>query len=160
MNYLANKTFDKIKIGDTAKLTHVLNKRDIQLFAIMSGDVNPAHVNPEYAKHDIFHAIVGHGMWTGALISTVIGTKLPGPGTIYLSQSLKFTRPVTIGDKITVKVMVIKKYVRKPILILNCICHNQKKKIVVTGIAKVLAPTEKVRLKRTKLPKAILRNTK
>lgn len=160
MNYLTNKIFDEIKIGDEAKLTHVLNKRDIQLFAIMSGDVNPAHVNPEYAKNDIFHAIVGHGMWTGALISTVLGTKLPGPGTIYLSQSLKFVLPVIIGDKITIKVTVIKKYIRKPILILNCICYNQKKKIVVTGFAKVLAPTEKISLKKTKLPKAILTKIK
>lgn len=157
MQYLTNKVFDDIKIGYEAKLTHVLSKRDIQLFAIMSGDVNPAHLNTEYAKNDIFHAIVGHGMWIGALISTVIGTKLPGPGAIYLSQSLKFHHPVMIGDKITIKVTVVKKYIRKPILVLSSICYNQKKKIVTTGLAKVLAPTEKIMLKKTKLPKVILK---
>src|ERR1700738_4988907 len=91
---LINYTFDEIQVGDTASVSHQLTQKDINLFAIMSGDINPAHVDAEYAKTDIFHKIVAHGMWGGALISTVLGTKLPGPGTIYLSQSLKFLSPV------------------------------------------------------------------
>lgn len=153
MNYLTNKVFNEIKIGDEAKLIHILKEKDVQLFAIMSGDVNPAHLDPEFAKNNIFHAIVGHGMWTGALISTILGTKLPGPGTIYLSQNLKFIRPIFIGDKVTIKIKVVKKYLRKPVLIFSCIAHNQKNKMVVTGYAKVLAPTEKISITIPNLPK-------
>src|SRR5271156_3424972 len=96
--YLNNKTFDEITIGDTASLHHTLTQRDIQLFAIMSGDVNPAHLDEAYATSDMFHKIIAHGMWGGSLISTLLGTQLPGPGTIYLSQTFQFLHPVGIGD--------------------------------------------------------------
>lgn len=152
MTVLTNKTFDEIKVGDNASLTRELTQEDIFLFARVSGDVNPAHLDIEYAKSNIFKKIVGHGMWTASLISTVLGTKLPGPGTIYLNQSLKFTRPVAIGDKITVKLIVIKKYIRKPVLILTCKCTNQNDVVVLTGFAKVLAPTKKVRREQIDLP--------
>jgi acyl dehydratase len=82
MDYVENRTFDEIKIGDAASLVRTLSKDDISLFAVMSGDVNPTHVDDEYAKSDTFHKIIAHGMWGGALISTLLGTKLPGPGTI------------------------------------------------------------------------------
>lgn len=107
--YIENRTFDEIKIGDRASLTRTLTKSDIELFAVMSGDVNPAHLDEEYARSDIFHKIIAHGMWGGALISTVLGTMLPGPGTIYLSQTLRFRRPVAVGDTITVAVTVTAK---------------------------------------------------
>ncbi len=97
MQYIENKTFDEIKVGDSAELTRTLGRQDIELFAVMSGDVNPAHVDEEYAKSDIFHEVIAHGMWGGALISAVLGTELPGPGTIYLNQSLSFRRPVGLG---------------------------------------------------------------
>ena len=98
VQYIENKTFDEIKVGDTAHLTRTLKPQDIDLFAVMSGDVNPAHVDEEYAKSDMFHEIIAHGMWGGALISAVLGTELPGPGTIYLNQSLSFRGPVGLGD--------------------------------------------------------------
>jgi phosphate acetyltransferase len=85
---LKNVTFDEIKIGDSASLVHVVGRDDIALFAAVSGDVNPAHMDPKYAATDTFGHIVVHGMWTGALVSAVLGTKLPGPGTIYLGQDL------------------------------------------------------------------------
>ena len=88
MEYLENRTFDEIQIGDSACLSRMLTEKDIQVFAIMSGDINPAHVDAEYAQSDMFHKIIGHGMWGGALISTVLGTELPGPGTIYVSRRL------------------------------------------------------------------------
>jgi len=103
-DYTENKTFDEISIGDMACLTRKLSKRDIELFAVMSGDVNPAHVDPEFAKSDMFHKVIAHGMWGGALISTVLGTELPGPGTIYLDQNMRFLGPIGIGDKVTVSV--------------------------------------------------------
>jgi phosphate acetyltransferase len=80
---LENVTFDELYIGQKAELTRTLTKDDIILFATMSGDINPAHLDPDFAKNDLFHEIVGHGMWSGALISNLLGTVLPGPGTVY-----------------------------------------------------------------------------
>ena len=104
MPRIENKTFDEIRLGDTASLVRTLTHKDIEVFAIMSGDVNPAHVDETFAKSDMFHKVVAHGMWGAALISTVLGTELPGPGTIYIDQSLHFGRPVGLGDTITVTV--------------------------------------------------------
>lgn len=150
--FIENKTFDEINIGDSASIDHVLTKRDILLFAIMSGDVNPAHLDEEYAKSDLFHQIVAHGMWGASLISTVLGTKLPGPGTIYLSQSLSFLRPVLLGDRITAQVTVQEKHTEKSHVILACVCFNQKDVEVIRGIAEVIAPSEKVKRRRIHLP--------
>lgn len=152
MSYITNKPFDQLEVGSAASLTRTLTEDDIKLFAIVSGDVNPAHVDPEFAKDDFFHKVVAHGMWGASLISTVLGTQLPGPGTIYLNQSLKFMRPITIGDKVTVKVTVVKKYKSKPILELECQCTNQLGKEVILGKAKVLAPKTKIKRKRVDLP--------
>ena len=88
MSFIENRTFDELKIGDSARIERTLTPKDIELFSIMSGDVNPAHVDAEYAKDDMFHKIIAQGMWGAALISTVLGTELPGPGTIYLDQTL------------------------------------------------------------------------
>lgn len=156
MQYIENKTFDEIKVGDTAELTRTLGRQDIELFAVMSGDVNPAHVDEEYAKTDIFHEVIAHGMWGGALISAVLGTELPGPGTIYLNQSLSFRRPVGLGDKVTVRVTVKKKIPEKKRLILDCLCLNQDNETVIKGEAEVIAPTSKVRRPRTVLPEVHL----
>lgn len=149
---IQNKTFDEIEIGDSASVSHTLTHKDIQLFAVMSGDVNPAHVDEEYAKSDLFHKIIAHGMWGGSLISTVLGTELPGPGTIYLHQDFDFIRPVAIGDTITAVVKVIKKEHEKHRITLSCLCHNQEGKEVIKGMAAVMAPTEKIRRERIHLP--------
>ena len=93
MERIENRTFDEIKLGDTASLVRTLTHKDIELFAIMSGDINPAHLDDAFAKSDMFHKVVAHGMWSGALISTVLGTQLPGPGTVYVDQSLHFRWP-------------------------------------------------------------------
>jgi len=152
MKYLENKTFDEIKIGDEAKLSRTLTRQDIELFAIMSQDVNPAHLDDEYAKSDMFHEIIAHGMWGGSLISTVLGTKLPGPGTIYLGQTLKFLKPVRTGDSVRISVKVINKQDKNHILTLECKCINQDNEEVITGEATVIAPTKKIKVKRTILP--------
>ena len=83
LNMIESHTFDEISVGDSDHLTRMLAVEDIQLFAAMSGDVNPTHVDPEYANSTQFHGIIAHGMWGGALISTVLGTAYPGPGTVY-----------------------------------------------------------------------------
>lgn len=151
-SFIENKIFDEIEIGDTAFVEHMLTRKDIQLFAVMSGDVNPAHLDEEYACSDMFHKIIAHGMWGGSLISTVLGTQLPGPGTIYLAQTLRFLKPVAIGDRITARVTVKEKDNKNKRVTLKCVCLNQDGKEVIDGEAEVIAPCEKVRRKRIRLP--------
>ena len=149
--YIENKTYDEITVGQSAQTVRVLSTKDIDLFAIMSGDVNPAHVDEEYAASNAFKKVIAHGMWGGALISAVLGTELPGPGTIYLNQSLSFRRPVCIGDEITVRVTVTEKG-EKGKLKLECLCLNQEGEAVIKGSAEVIAPKKKVRRPRAVLP--------
>ena len=150
--YLENRTFDEIAVGDFSILHRVLTREDIKLFAIMSGDVNPAVVDPEFAESGMFREVVAHGMWSAALISTMLGTEFPGPGTILIDQSLHFDRPVTIGDSIAVKVTVKEKYEHNQHMTLDCVCTNQDDLQVVHGHLEVLAPTEKIRRKAMTLP--------
>src|SRR5579862_4767988 len=157
MDFLENRTFDEIKVGDSASLTRTLTEKDIQVFAIMSGDLNPAHVDIEYAQSDMFHKIIGHGMWGGALISTVLGTQLPGPGTIYVGQTIRFKRPVGIGDTLTVKVTAIEKNPEKKRVTFACEVVNQNGEMVMEGQAEVVAPTKKIRRLKAVLPQISLR---
>jgi len=135
VEFLENRTYDEIRIGDQASLVRTLELKDIQLFAAMSGDINPAHLDPEYAKSTMFQEVIAHGMWGGALISTVLGTQLPGPGTIYLSQSLQFSKPVTLGDTLTVTVTAARKYEHHHNVIFDCRCVNQHGVVVISGTA-------------------------
>lgn len=151
--FIENRTFDEIEVGDWASYQHTLSLDDIKLFAVMSGDVNPAVMDEEFAKSDIFHEIVGHGMWSASLISTVLGTQLPGPGTIYLGQTLTFTRPVMPGDTITVTCTVTEKNIANQHVLFDCKAENQRSELVLKGEARVLAPSQKVRRKRPELPK-------
>lgn len=149
--FLENTTFAELTLGQKASLNRSLTQNDIELFAAMSGDVNPAHVNPDFAKSDVFHGVVGHGMWTGSLISTLLGTVLPGPGTIYLEQELHFKHPVRLDDTLTLTVVVQEKGEHNRVL-LACTGVNQKGDVVIDGLAKVIAPTEKKRIKKTEIP--------
>ena len=90
--------FDEISIGDRASIERTLTAADIQLFAAMSGDLNPQHVDAEFAQSTLFHDVMTHGIWGAALISAVLGTRLPGPGTIYLGHTLRFMAPVRVGE--------------------------------------------------------------
>ncbi|MFP4080301.1 MAG: bifunctional enoyl-CoA hydratase/phosphate acetyltransferase [Ectothiorhodospira sp.] len=152
-DYIENRTFDEIQVGDTATLERRLTMDDIKLFAIMSGDVNPAHVDEDFAKSSRFQEIIAHGMWGGALISTVLGTELPGPGTIYLGQTLRFKAPVGLGDVLQVSVKVQEKDPKRNRIKFDCRCTNQEGHEVIEGVADVLAPTEKIRRPRTVMPR-------
>ncbi|MBT0671522.1 bifunctional enoyl-CoA hydratase/phosphate acetyltransferase [Novosphingobium profundi] len=149
---IENRTFDEIALGDSASVTRTLTQRDIHLFALVSGDVNPAHVDVDYAQGDMFHKVIAHGMWGAGLISAVLGTELPGPGTIYLDQSLRFTRPVGLGDTITATVTVTEREPETRRLRLACTCINQDGATVITGEARVIAPAERVCRPRVALP--------
>lgn len=152
MDMIENRTFDEIQIGESASLVRTLTREDIELFAVMSGDINPAHVDEEYARSDMFHKIIAHGMWGGSLISAVLGTKLPGPGAIYLGQTLHFHHPIAIGDMITVTVTVTSKKADGHLVSFDCQCVNQRGEVVISGCAEVIAPTTKVKRPRAILP--------
>nr|WP_232230273.1 bifunctional enoyl-CoA hydratase/phosphate acetyltransferase [Halomonas sp. 1513] len=149
---IENRTFDEIQVGDSASIHKRLTLEDIKLFAIMSGDINPAHVDDDYAKSSRFQEVIAHGMWGGALISTVLGTELPGPGTLYVGQSLRFLAPVRLGDVLTVSVKVRDKEARRSRITFDCRCANQNGESVIEGEAEVVAPREKVRRRRTVMP--------
>jgi acyl dehydratase len=150
--WFENFTFDDIDIGHSARLVRTLTLDDIQAFAAVSGDTNPAHLDPAYANATLFHGVIGHGMWGGALISSVLGTTFPGPGTIYLEQNLHFSRPVRIGDTLTVSVTCTAKHAEKKTIDLDCTLVNQKGERVLYGVAHVMAPAEKLRMQRIQAP--------
>ena len=147
-----NATYDEIQLGQSAQLVRTLTLDDIRGFAAVSGDTNPAHLDPEYADASLFHGVIAHGMWGGALISALLGTVFPGPGTIYLEQVLHFSRPVRIGDTLTVRVSVSAKDDEKKRLELDCQVLNQRGERVLHGLARVMAPTHKVRRPATRAP--------
>lgn len=156
MGYIENRPFDEIEVGDFAELNRTLTLQDIDAFAAVSGDVNPSHVDQEYAQDDVFHKVTGHGMWGGALISNVLGTQLPGPGTVYLDQTLKFHKPVGIGDTVTVRVTVTEKKPEGKKVQLSCLCTNGDGQTVISGEAMVIAPEEKVRRPRVVMPDLVM----
>ncbi|MGO9817235.1 MAG: bifunctional enoyl-CoA hydratase/phosphate acetyltransferase [Acidocella sp.] len=153
---LENRVFDDIAIGDSASITKEITQDDIALFAVISGDINPAHLDAEYAATSLFHHIVAQGVLTAGLISGVLGTKLPGPGTIYASQDLKFLAPVSPGDTITATCTVTEKILEKHLVVLDCHCVNQNGQEVLRGTAVVLAPVEKVSRPAITLPEVRL----
>jgi phosphate acetyltransferase len=142
--YLVNKLYDEIHIGDSASLTRTLMPEDVKLFAVLTGDINPSVVDQSFSESGMFREVIAHGMWSGSLISTVLGTQFPGPGTILIDQSLHFARPVTIGDTVTITVTAKQKFDHNQHVILDCMCTNQEGLQVVRGTAEVLAPSEKV----------------
>ena len=150
--WFENHPYEEIALGQTACLTRTLSLADIQAFAAVSGDTNPAHLDPEYANATLFHGVIGHGMWGGALISSLLGTVFPGPGTIYLEQNLRFLRPVRVGDTLQVRVTCQAKHDEKKTVELDCQVSNQKGEVVLGGIARVLAPTQKLRIPRIHAP--------
>ena len=157
-DFLENHPIDEIQVGDGATLVRQVTERDIQLFAAVSGDVNPAHVDALYAKTSHFHEIIAHGMLGGSLISTVLGTQFPGPGTIYLGQTLKFLKPVHIGDTLTVTVKVTSMNAANRRVRLETTCIDQDGDVVIAGEAEVMAPTERLRILRTDLPEPLMTN--
>ncbi len=152
MSTLENRPYDTLNIGDDATFEKTLTEKELVLFAAVSGDVNPLHLDAEFAKTTLFGEQIAHGMWSGSLISAALATTLPGPGTIYMGQELSFRRPVKLGDTLTVK-LTVKEKKEKNVVILDCLVTNQKDEKVVLGTATVIAPTEKAILEAPTLPK-------
>ena len=128
-----------IKIGDSASLSKTFSDADVRQFAEISGDKNPVHLDDGYAAQTQFKKRLVHGMLTAGLISAVLGTELPGEGSIYLSQRMNFRAPVFIGDTITARVAVVKINERKPLITLETVCSNQDDVVVIEGEAVLLA---------------------
>jgi phosphate acetyltransferase len=149
---ITNRTYDELPLGASASIVRTLTQDDILAFALVSGDVNPAHVDAEYANATRFHGTIAHGMWAGALISTLLGTHFPGPGTVYEAQMLRFHLPVRAGDTLTIQATVTARDDDRHRLTLDCTVTNQAGAVVVSGEAMVRAPLQKISRPRAALP--------
>lgn len=130
-------SINELQVGQQDSFSKTITETDIYLFAGITGDFNPAHVNEEGAKDTLFGGRIAHGMLSAGLVSTVLGMKLPGPGTIYMGQTLNFTAPVHIHDTVTATVEVAELDKEKNIAILRTYCKNQNGKTVLEGLATV-----------------------
>ena len=137
---MIGKTIDELHIGDAAEFTKTISESDIYLFAGVTGDLNPAHINESYAKNTFFKTRIAHGMLLAGFISGVIGMKLPGPGSIYIRQELKFLAPARIGDTITARVEVTQMQSEKNRITLRTTCTNQENMLIMDGEATISPP--------------------
>jgi phosphate acetyltransferase len=144
VNMISNKTYDEIHIGDSARLTRTMTKRDVDFFAVLSGDMNPTHFSDEYAQMLLERQkLTGHSMWGATLISSLLGNELPGPGTVYQSQQLEFHNAMELGDTIDVLITAKEKIDSEKSIIFDCSVTNQRDDLIISGIAKVKAPHKK-----------------
>ncbi len=154
-----NKTFEEIKIGDSAFFVKVLTKNDIEFFAIITGNANPVHLNEEYAdKHMEHHKVIGHGAWVISMISNLLGNRIPGPGTVYVSQDSTFHHRVEVGDTVTFSITVKNKVDKDHLVIFDAKATNQNNQVVLTGQSTVKAPTKKMIIPLVKLPEITVKS--
>ena len=133
-------SIDELKLGDFSELKKVFNEKDVLTYAEVTTDKNPAHVDKDYASKTMFKKQIAHGMFVGSLFSAIVGVQMPGLGSIYIKQSLKFTKPVYFGDEITAKVTVKEiKYDRNRV-VFDCIAVNQREETVIIGEAEIMPP--------------------
>ena len=157
---LENITFDEIQVGDTARLSREVKREDIELFAVVSGDFNPSHLDDEFARSSTLGQVVAHGMLSGAMISAVLGNRFPGPGTVYVSQNLRFGSVVHVGDTLNITLTCLEKIADKQHVRIGCEVMNQNDVIVAQGEAVVAAPTSKIRRLQHALPDVMINDHK
>jgi phosphotransacetylase/acyl dehydratase len=153
MDIIENRTFDEIAVGDTATVEHILTQEDLQLFAAVSGNRSPFHLDEEFARQTPFQGVTGPGMWGASLLSGLLGTKLPGPGTAYISQHLEFSGHTRVGDRLTVSVRVTAKDAAAQAVRLECHAVNQAGKEIFRGESTVRAPDHKIRRSLAPMPR-------
>ena len=151
MTQVTNIPYAELQVGQKASFSSSVEERDVQLFAAVSRDHNPVHLDADFAAQSMFKERIAHGMFSGALISAAIACELPGPGTIYLGQQMRFTRPVKLGDTLTVELEVLELLPKGRVRIATRV-FNQNAEQVVDGEAEVLAPREKQTLTLPELP--------
>ncbi|MBF0549207.1 MAG: MaoC family dehydratase [Deltaproteobacteria bacterium] len=137
---LIGKTIDQLQVGDAAEFTKTVSETDIYLFAGVTGDFNPAHINETYAQQTFFKGRIAHGMLLAGLISAILGTQLPGPGTIYIKQELNFKAPVRIGDTVTARAEIVGLLPEKNKVTMKTTCTNQNGILVLDGEAVISPP--------------------
>ncbi len=137
---MKGKTISELKVGDSAEFSKTISEADVYLYAGVTGDLNPAHINEAYAQNTFFKTRIAHGMLSAGFISGVLGMQLPGPGTIYMKQELNFRAPVRIGDTITARAEVIEINTDKNRVRLKTTCVNQEGTLVLDGEAMVSPP--------------------
>lgn len=135
-------TIDQLKIGDSASFSKTVTETDIVMYAGITGDLNPAHINAEYAKGNMFGQRIAHGMLSAGFISNVLAMQLPGPGSIYLGQELKFVKPVFIGDTVTATVTVAEIMSERNRVKMETTVTNQRGETVIVGFATIMPPKE------------------
>lgn len=155
---LTNYCYDEISIGQSVTVERTISADDIALFAALSGDLNPVHLDADYAATTAFGEPIAHGMICGALISATVAMNFPGPGSVYRSQTLKFSKPVLIGDTLSIEVSATEKQDRLKLITLACKIKNQHGKTVAVGEAGVIAPKEKATVNCATLPAVKLDN--
>ncbi|SDG93360.1 Acyl dehydratase [Pseudomonas benzenivorans] len=151
MSQSRNTPYDVLEVGQTASYSKTVEERDIQLFAAMSGDRNPVHLDADYAATTMFKERIAHGMFSGALISAAVACELPGPGTIYLGQQMRFTAPVKLGDTLTVRLEILEKLPKFRVRVATRV-FNQRDELVVDGEAEILAPRKQQTVELAELP--------
>jgi len=137
------KSIDELQVGEAAEMAKTVSESDIYLYAGVTGDFNPAHINEVYAEGTFFKTRIAHGMLAAGFISAILGTRLPGPGTIYIRQELNFLAPVRIGDTITARVEVVEIIAEQKRVRLKTTCVNQDGTVVLDGEATVSPPKPK-----------------
>ena len=153
-NSATSFAYDTLEVGQRSSTQKTVTEQDLLLFAAASGDRNPVHLDAQFAAASVFKERIAHGMLSGAFISAALALELPGPGSIYLSQELKFTRPVKIGDRISVELEVLEKLPKGRVRIATNVL-NQAGKAVVQGEALVLAPSESSTIELPDLPQFV-----
>jgi acyl dehydratase len=151
MSQSSNTPYEVLEVGQTASYSKTVEERDIQLFAAVSGDRNPVHLDAEYAATTMFKQRIAHGMFSGALISAAVACELPGPGTIYLGQQMRFTAPVKLGDTLTVRLEILEKLPKFRVRVATRV-YNQNDELVVDGEAEILAPRKQQTVELAELP--------
>jgi 3-hydroxybutyryl-CoA dehydratase len=137
---MIGKTMNELNVGDAAEFSKTISETDVYLFAGITGDLNPAHINEAYAQTTFFKTRIAHGMLSAGFVSAVLGNQLPGPGSIYVRQELNFLAPMRIGDTITARVEVIEKNPEKNRVKLRTTCVNQDGTKVTEGEAVISPP--------------------
>ena len=157
MSNLENTTFDELEVGMTAQYQKRVSEEDITLFAILSGDTNPLHLDPEYAKTTQFGGCIAHGALCAILVSAAVATTIPGPGSVYAGQEMRFKKPVRAGDLLTAHLEIKEKKRRGNIVLIDNKITNQNGETVFVGVSTVVAPTEKLISKPAHLPEVEFR---
>ena len=153
MTTLKSYSYAELEVGMQASFSKQLTERDIILFGETSGDLNPAHFDEEYASRTLFKGRIAHGLWSAGLISSCVAMKLPGPGSIYVGQDLKFVAPVRIDDTLTATLTIRELIEKRKFVVLDCQVTNQNDELVLSGVATVMPPRKSTEIQMPELPK-------